>query len=837
MGATRGEGPRHSLDRHLRLATIDAPFVASRERCHTLVSTQEPAGAASGPLSKWVAALVLLALLLASTLVRESETQAQAMREAVLWLPSGIGIAAAWWLGWRGVLVAFLGGAAVRFTPEYPSGVLITGSFGAAAEAALGAFLLRRLGVDERFARLRDVIGLFVVAAVAPLASMTACWFGRGVLDVFGDLPFFSGWLGWWRMNALGILTMVPLLGTWRKVELRRPTWRVVATAGSLAIALAAVLVMLLVVATPGPKTVMLTHVTLVLGLFAATRFGPRGAVTVAALAATALAVATSLGIGPFAWIDLTQRHGALQSFELTLLAVPLVLGALIAEREGEIANRIRSEQVLGAVQQMLPDVTYRVRADGTVLSMVVPRGVDGPYRPADIVGKNPWQIDPGPDADRAMASVRATLRGERVEPHERRVTINGVPMARESRYVKLSDDEVLCIVRDVTERRRLEDDLRQAQKMEAVGRLAGGVAHDFNNVLTVIAGSAEAVLAALPKEHPAHDDAVMIFEAAQRAARVTKQMLAFSRQQVLSPEVVELSAVVDGIVGLLRRVIGETVQLSVVHRHGGTMVRVDRGQIEQVILNLVLNARDAMPDGGSVEIATAGVELDAANARSKGGIEPGPYALLTVADDGIGMNETARARAFEPFFTTKGPAQGTGLGLATVWGVVRQSGGFAAIDSTEGVGTTVSVWLPASAEATSPAVPPTVAVGPPRAASILVAEDDDAVRELLVRTLRSAGHTVIVASDPEAAEVAAAGAAGPIDLLVTDVVMPRCNGHELARRIRRTRPALRVLFVSGYADGAFDVGSLPRGSDFLAKPFTREALLARVRDVLAAAP
>ncbi|MFN8651934.1 MAG: MASE1 domain-containing protein [Gemmatimonadales bacterium] len=388
----------------------------------------------------------------------------------------------------------------------------------------------------------------------------------------------------------------------------------------------------------------------------------------------------------------------------------------------------------------------------------------------------------------------------------------------------------------DITDRKLLEEQLRQAQKMEAVGKLAGGVAHDFNNLLTAIAGYADALLGSLPEGGVPHQDALEITRAASRAAGLTRQLLAYSRQQILSPSVLDLREVVEQLGGMLRRLIGEDVRLITRHVGEEGLVRVDRGQIEQVILNLALNSRDAMPQGGTVTITTRVTVLDDATARVHG-LRAGPHVCLIVQDTGSGMNEAVRSRAFDPFFTTKEPGKGTGLGLSTVYGIVQQSGGSVQLDSTPGAGTAVRVYLPKVEMMPAPLPEPVAPVPAPalvQGVTTLVVEDEQLVRDLVCRTLKRAGYNVLVASHGEEALAISRATPGPIDLVVTDVVMPRMNGSQLASRLTAERPGIRVLFVSGYANDVLDVrGGLEPGTEYLQKPFTPSVLLDRVRELL----
>jgi PAS domain S-box-containing protein len=394
-----------------------------------------------------------------------------------------------------------------------------------------------------------------------------------------------------------------------------------------------------------------------------------------------------------------------------------------------------------------------------------------------------------------------------------------------------------LTALRDVSQRRALEAQLRQAQKMEAVGRLAGGVAHDFNNLLTVITSYSQLLMEDMGTADPRRADLAEIQKAAGGAATLTRQLLAFSRQQVLEPKVIDLDEVVAGAGKMLKRLIGEDVELVTVLAPDLGMVKADPGQIEQVIMNLAVNARDAMPDGGKLTIETTNVVLGEEYTREHLPVPAGSYALLSVSDTGTGMDEATKARLFEPFFTTKDQGKGTGLGLATVYGIVKQSGGFIWVYSELGQGTTFKVYLPRVDEAVSESAAPAPPQSLHGSETVLIAEDAAPVRSVAREVLRRHGYRVLAAADgPSALELAAAHP-GPIDLLITDVIMPEMSGRQLADRLRDLRTTLRVLFVSGYTDDAIvRHGILEPGIAFLQKPFSPESLARKVREVLDAA-
>jgi two-component system, cell cycle sensor histidine kinase and response regulator CckA len=396
-----------------------------------------------------------------------------------------------------------------------------------------------------------------------------------------------------------------------------------------------------------------------------------------------------------------------------------------------------------------------------------------------------------------------------------------------------------VAMVENITDQKLLEEQLRQSQKMEAVGLLAGGVAHDFNNLLTVISGSTELLLGDAADLDPSRGRLQAIRTAADQAAALTRQLLAFSRKQVLQPKVLDLNAAVSETESMLRRLIGAHIELTTALDPNLGLVRADPGQIGQVILNLAVNARDAMAAGGRLTIETANLDLDEAEARHRLALEPGRYVTISVTDTGHGMDEETQARIFEPFFTTKEQGRGTGLGLATVYGILAQSGGGIDVRSAPGAGTTFTVCLPCldegAAEREGPARVPRPARG---SETILLVEDETAVRTLFVDVLDAEGYTVLAADDVEDALRLCDEHGGPIELMLTDVVMPGMSGPELAGRLLRARPALKVVFMSGYTDDAVARnGELGPGALFLQKPFSIDVLLRTVREVLDAGP
>jgi hypothetical protein len=453
----------------------------------------------------------------------------------------------------------------------------------------------------------------------------------------------------------------------------------------------------------------------------------------------------------------------------------------------------------------------------------------------ADALALDPSRLV-SPDLAPAFRAWLVEADGSASEAFDQ-LTGDGDPFAAEVRVVRLEwqgRDARLIVVRDITARVRIEERLRQSQKMEAVGRLAGSIAHDFNNLLTAIGGYADLLLGSLDPDDPAADDAREIRRAVERGAALTRQLLAFSRRQVVQPHVVDLNESVNGMRPLLERLLGERTRLVLGLGGAAGTVRIDPGQLEQVLLNLAINGRDAMPAGGRLLVETAQVELDDQYAAARRDVSPGRYAVLAVSDEGGGLSDEARAHLFEPFFTTKPRGQGTGLGLATVYGIVRQAGGHIDVYSQPDFGTTFRVYLPSLAESATLAEVPPVPVGTPRPMSgrVLVAEDEAVVRRVIVETLSRAGLLVREARD--GADALALLERGPLpELLVTDVRMPGMSGPELARAARSRWPGIAVLFVSGHTGADTPADLTAHGGYLLGKPFTTEALLAAVAEAL----
>ena len=390
---------------------------------------------------------------------------------------------------------------------------------------------------------------------------------------------------------------------------------------------------------------------------------------------------------------------------------------------------------------------------------------------------------------------------------------------------------------RNEAERQQLEDQLRQSQKMEALGRLAGGVAHDFNNLLTIIKGHSELLLDRLCTSEPSYKSGEQIHKAADRASALTRQLLIFSRRQILQPKVLDLNVLIADMDKLLQRLIREDVEFTFVPGADLRCVKADPGQIEQVLMNLTVNACDAMPHGGKLTIATQNLLVDPIYAQSRPGLIAGSYVLLSAADTGHGMDAKTQARIFEPFFTTKEVGKGTGLGLSTVYGIVKQSGGFIYVHSAPEKGTCFEIFLPQVQEQCEPLTASSLVLPSAREAiTVLVVEDDTAVRELACRFLDTAGFRVLAARDGVEALRIAGEHGSSIGALLTDVVMPRMRGTELAARLSELFPDLKIIFMSGYLEQIEQSPSLMNNSLFLEKPFTREIMLRKVNEAFRSA-
>jgi two-component system cell cycle sensor histidine kinase/response regulator CckA len=509
-----------------------------------------------------------------------------------------------------------------------------------------------------------------------------------------------------------------------------------------------------------------------------------------------------------------------------------------ITERRRAERALFESHSLLTAVVEGATDAIYVKDLEGRYLMINAAGARFLGKSVEDVLGRDDRDLFPAEAAAALVEGDRHVMAGGPPEVTEQTVTMGGttrVYSATRGVYRGALGKVlgVIGIARDVTEVKRLEEQFRQGQKMQAVGRLAGGIAHDFNNILGIIVGYGDIVKRRVVADEALGAKVAEILKAADRAAGLTRQLLAFSRQQVLLPRILDLNGVVAETTDILRRLLGEEVALVTEPGPGLGRVKGDPGQLQQVIVNLAENARDAMPGGGELRIETDNLDADAAYAALHPPMKPGPYVQLVVADTGSGMDAEVLAHVFEPFFTTKGLAKGAGLGLSTVYGIVEQSGGHIFVDSTPGVGTSFLVLLPRveGALPRGPEAHPSSPADPSE--TVLLAEDEESLRDLVREVLEESGYLVLVARDGSEALRVAGGHAGPIHVMVTDVIMPGMSGREAADAIRQARPGMKVVYMSGYADDAVLRQGLPGSAAFLAKPFTRDSLLHEVRGLL----
>ena len=766
---------------------------------------------------------------------------------SLVWPPTGIALAAltAWGLRyWPAVaLGAFLANAASPVPIAAAAGIAL----GNTLESVVGAWLLRRAaGARPDLDSMVTVRALVLQAA--PLAALLSATIGVASLDLAGVLPGAAIQAGgiWWIGDVLGALVVAPVLLTW----LTRP--RPHGARGVLEI-------VLLCVGTAAAAEVALGRLIdlpLLRGLdylyllfpfvvWAALRFGSRGASLMTLTISTVAVWRTAAGGGPFAGDSMPQTLFAAACYLALVAVTGLLLAAAVSdERVGATATlRQRDDQLREALEAARSGTWSWSSADDHVVW--------------DDAMRRLYELEPGQDVTtyaqfRALVHpddlphveatvARAMEQGGRLDFEFRaRLPDGGIRwMANQGRVVRDSAGRPVGLTgvsTDATERRFAEEQLRQAHRMESVGRLAGGVAHEANNQMSVVIGASDFILKRTDVAPAIRSDVESIRRAAERTAAVTAQLLAFSRRQILTLQVLDLGALVEQFRPVIERIMGEDCAVRLKLAGGLEPVKADPGQLEQVLVNLALNARDAMPRGGVLTLETSAIELDRSSPEASRGaaVRPGRYVVLSVSDTGHGMDRETMAHVFEPFFTTKGVGRGTGLGLSTVYGIVKQSDGYIWAESEPGRGTTFRIYLPATVD--QAVAPPPPAPAAPRAQGeiVLVVEDEDAVREVAQRALEDAGYRVLAAAGGAQALELLGGAREPVALLLTDVVMPAMSGRELAETVAERRPGIAVLYTSGYTDGEIvRRGLLAPGMAFLPKPFTPSRLVEAVQSLI----
>jgi PAS domain S-box-containing protein len=781
-----------------------------------------------------------------------------------VWPPSGIALAAILTWGyrvWPGIaLAAFL----VNFLGPIPHAAALGIAFGNTSAALVAAFLLRRIEANfQPLRQLRDVLGLVFLAGI--VSTTIAASVGVASLFLAGVQPWATyapAWTVWWLGDAMGLLLVTPLILTFRQLARIRSKSRAIEGAVLLVgVALTCSFIFDNRFVTRNGDGVLAFSVFPFV-VWAAIRFGISGSAFSSFLLAVISVWATAHGSGPFVRHTPLQNATLLQVFLAVNAITGMTLAVVVMEREraecalkreqqlleaqrySEEAVRDSQQRLMGIINSTM-DALITVDRDQRIVvfnkaaeqifrcsaSDAIGQPIDRfiPERFREIHRQHVGNFGRTGVTSRSMYSP-GILFGLRADGEEFPIeaAISQIESGGEKLYT--------VIVRDITVRKQTEEQLRQARKMEAVGQLAGGIAHEFNNVLGIIMGYSHLLDEQAAANETLNQCVGDIKAATEHAASLTRQLLAFSRRQVLQPKVLDINQSVAEMDQLLRRLIGADIELVTVSGPQLGAVRADSAQIQQIFINLVVNARDAMPQGGRVVIETANVELDEGYAERNLDVKPGSYVMLAVTDTGLGMDAETQAHIFEPFFTTKEQGKGTGLGLSMIHGIVKQSGGHIAVDSVVGKGTTFRIFLPQVNERVGQDDGGAELPEEPRGGSetILIAEDEAALRELMCQCLKRLGYTVLPAQNGAEALEICERHPGPIHLVLTDIVMPRMNGLQLKERVAARRSGVKFLFVSGYADAALEQSELfTQHAAFLEKPFPPDELAHKVRQLL----
>ena len=767
---------------------------------------------------------------------------------SLVWPPTGLAIAGMAILGLRYAPAVFLGALLANAGTSVPLSAAIGIALGNAMEAVVAVLLIRRLGRPFRLDNLRHVRQFILV--IVPVACLVSAAIGVSALALTHSLSgrdFAIAVLVWWCGDVVGGLIVAPAFLAWTvkgdSPRTRLPFLEIVALGAGVVIV--GEFVFGEYVHLPPLLQLDYPYLLFPLVIWAAVRFGSRGA-TIMSLALAAVAIShTVAGGGPFVSpIPLATLFGL--SFWLGLVAITgLVLAATIQwERKTATQALQLSEDRLHLALHSARMGIWFWSLESQILTWDENlRDLYGLRAGETVTGYEQFleRVHPD-DRVRVADSVSASLRSESGLDYEFRIVRpDGEVRWIADRGEVGRDDQgtpvyMTGVCMDITERRNIEDRLRIAQRVEAVGRLAGGVAHETNNQMTVVLGAAEFVLRRQDLQEKVRDDLNLIRRAAERTAGITAQLLAFSRRQVLRNQVLSLNPIVTEWEPVLRRIVGDCqVRLQLSPDIGN--IKADPGQLEQVLLNLVLNARDAMPEGGTLTVETFRTEITSATSRKHSDTEmqPGRYAVLAVSDTGHGMTAATLSHVFEPFFTTKPVGEGSGLGLSTVYGIVKQSGGYVWVYSEPEQGTTFKIYLP---EIPQPADSPARSAPPPQGSgeTVLVVEDEHAVREMLRRSLEEAGYRVLEAGSAHGALDLLRREGAEIQLVLTDVVMPGMSGRQLGARLGDLLPGTPVLYTSGYTDSEISRrGLLDPGTDFLQKPFSPDLVIRRVAELLRA--
>ena len=782
-----------------------------------------------------------------------------------VWPPTGIALAAVLILGprraWPGI---FVGAFVLNQITAGSSWTSLAIACGNTAEALVGGYLVDRFaGGSTGLSRIRNLV-TFVVAGF--LSTTVAATVGVTALYLAGyatAAAYLSIWTTWWLGDVTGAMLVAPAVLLWHAEPIprwsRQQCFEFVLLAGTTFLVGWTVFV-----TTNHPLTFLCIPVCVWAGM----RFGQREASTMACTLSAIAVWGTLRGHGALASASLNTELLLLQGFVATAGIVGLLVGATVSEskrvaREAhrlndELEERVqartaelqkaydqvaRSERRLQTIIDAQPACVKLVSIDGILLDMnragLAMIGADDFSK---LEGRPVVDLVHQDDRSRYLEMHRAASSGSPGRMEFRMTGLDGGERLVDSRAVPFdtpvtgsgTQRAVLSVTTDITERKHLEEQLRQAQKMEAIGQLAGGVAHDFNNMLAIILGYSEMLTEQIGPDRLMGQDLREIKAAAERAAVLTKQLLAFSRKQVFSMVAVDVTRVVRSVEPMLQRLLGERITITTSLADDLVSVMADTAQLEHLLINLSVNARDAMPAGGLLTFTTANVTLDAAFTRDHPGAAIGSYAMLSVADTGIGMSPDVQARIFEPFYTTKESGRGTGLGLAAAYGTVKQLGGYIDVESRLGRGTTFTLYLPKTTRTAQTPGPAAAVSAHAGNETILLVEDEGGVRAFLKIMLQRFGYCVIEADSAEAALTLLKAHPAPVHLLLTDIVLAGMDGSQLATRITSERPNTRVLFMSGYARGlGSSAGGLDPGIHLLEKPFTAQMLLTKIRQLL----
>ncbi|MGH7528407.1 MAG: MASE1 domain-containing protein [Gemmatimonadales bacterium] len=803
------------------------------------------AGAAIPPAVKYAATLILLAVVYYAAARLGLRFASIGPSVSLVWPPTGIAFAAIVLLGyryWPGIFLgAFLANAATPIPLAAAGGIAL----GNTLEALAAGYLLRRIsGSRPHLEDLRHV--RILVFQAAPVAALVSAAIGTASLLLAGVLTRTAvpaALAVWWAGDLLGALVVAPVCFTWAI----RP--RAKDARGILEVALlflGTVVAAELALGRFGRIRLLgeieYTYLLFPFVVWAALRFGPRGASLMTLTVSGATVWHAVRGGGPFVAATTVETLFAITCYLGAVAVTGLVLAAAVWWERDRVTRALRQseEQLRLALDSARMGIWFWSVESNTLTWDETLRRLYGLASDEQVTGYEGFLSRVHPD-DRGLVteSVRKALEGGGKLDYEFRIVLpdGKVRWIADQGEVRRGPNGqpafMTGVCTDVTDRRAAEERLRQSHRMESVGRLAGGVAHETNNQMSVVLGAASFILQRADMPAAVRTDIDYIRRAAERTAAVTSQLLAFSRRQVMRPEILDLNTVVTGWEPVLRRLMGEDCAVTL--RLGSDVgpVKADPGQLEQVLLNLALNARDAMPRGGSLTVETFGTDLTEEYARARPGvlIRPGPHTVLAVSDTGHGMDKATLSRTFEPFFTTKGLGQGTGLGLSVVYGIVKQSDGYVWAYSEPGQGTTFKIYLPVTTEGAAPRRISQPVAQPGTGELVLVVEDEAPVRLMAKRALEEAGYQVVEAENGGEALELLAGRDGKIDLLLTDVVMPGIGGRELAARVAEVVPGIPVLFTSGYTDGEIlRRGLLEPGAAFIQKPFTPNAIVRMVR-------